>query len=173
MAETKTQHLQEATTGRSVATQNGRRTLLDQSLFFWLRLILGGIFIVASVDKIQNPAAFAEIIFNYQILPGAAINLAAIVMPWLELLLGCLLLLGFWLHGAVLLAGLLILSFFSALMFNLARGLNVHCGCFSTSTAGDPATTWYIVRDSLFLVLAGSVFYDVFIRSRTRSDNKP
>ena len=61
------------------------------------RLILGVIFIYASIDKIFHPAAFAEAVYNYQILPDALINLTAIVLPWLELILGAFLILGLWL----------------------------------------------------------------------------
>ena len=55
------------------------------------RLILGGVFVFASIDKILHPAAFAEAVYNYQILPDNLINLTAIVLPWLELVLGSLL----------------------------------------------------------------------------------
>jgi uncharacterized membrane protein YphA (DoxX/SURF4 family) len=69
-----------------------------------LRLFLGAIFVYASFDKIFRPSAFAEIIYNYQILPEAFINFTSIFLPWLELHLGLLLILGFWLPGAVLIS---------------------------------------------------------------------
>ena len=39
------------------------------------------------------------------------------------------------------------------MIFNLARGLNIHCGCFSTSTegTGNVSMAWYVLRDGLFL----------------------
>jgi uncharacterized membrane protein YphA (DoxX/SURF4 family) len=135
---------------------------------FWARLILGGIFVAASADKILHPAAFAQIIFNYQILPDAFINLTAIILPWLELVLGVLLLTGRWLPGSVLLGNLLLLTFFAMLLFNTARGLDVHCGCFTTRTEGNPATTWYLLRDGSFLLLGGYLFWRTFITSRLR-----
>jgi len=130
-----------------------RRFMMQKPVNFWIRLILGAVFVIASVDKILHPAAFAKAIYNYQILPDAFINLTAIILPWLELLLGILLISGLWLPGAALLANLLLLVFFGALLFNVARGLDVHCGCFSTSTEGTPATTWYLIRDTIFVVL--------------------
>jgi uncharacterized membrane protein YphA (DoxX/SURF4 family) len=72
--------------------------------FIALRLFLGLVFVYASFDKILRPAAFAEIIYNYQILPEALINFTSIFLPWLELHLGLLLILGFWLPGAVLIS---------------------------------------------------------------------
>jgi cobalt-zinc-cadmium efflux system protein len=130
-----------------------RRFITQTPATFWIRLILGAVFVLASVDKIIHPAAFAQATYNYQILPDALINLTAIILPWLELLLGILLISGLWLPGATVLVNLLLLAFFAALVFNVARGLNVHCGCFTTSTEGTPATTWYLIRDSVFLML--------------------
>ncbi len=141
-----------------------RNVLLRMPLLFWVRLLVGIIFIAASIDKILHPAAFAQMVYNYQILPDTFINVTAIVLPWLELVLGCLLLAGLWLPGTVVLANLLLLVFFGSLLFNLARGLNIHCGCFSSNTQGDPMTTWYVVRDAFFLLLGGYLFYGVFLK---------
>lgn len=148
------------------------RLLTTKPLQFWIRLLLGAIFVVASIDKIWHPAPFAQAVYNYQILPDAAVNLTAIILPGLELALGLLLVFGLWLPGAVLLANLLLAAFFGALLFNIARGLNVHCGCFTTSTEGDPATTWYLIRDSSFLILGGYLFYKELIAGKAVSSEQ-
>jgi uncharacterized membrane protein YphA (DoxX/SURF4 family) len=119
------------------------------------RMILGIVFIYASIDKILNPGQFAEIIHNYQILPDLLINPTAIILPWLELIMGAFLLIGIWLPGAVFLTNLLLAIFLGAMVFNLARGLDIHCGCFSTTVdLGDAAApmVWYVIRDGLFIV---------------------
>ena len=134
-----------------------------RSLFFWARLVLGLVFLYASIDKISHPAQFAQIVFNYQVLPDVLINITAIVLPWLELLLGILLIAGIWLPGAIVLAELLLLTFFGTLVFNTLRGISVHCGCFTTSAEGDPKTTWYLIRDGGFLVLGGYLLYRMYI----------
>ncbi len=139
---------------------------LKKPLFFWARLILGIIFFLASVDKIIHPAAFARMIYNYQVLPDGLINLAATFLPWVEILLGILLIFGVWLPGTVVFSNLLLLTFFGALVFNVARGLDVHCGCFSTNTEGDPNTTWYLIRDSAFLILGGYLLFKVILGDR-------
>jgi len=130
------------------------------TLAFWVRVILGSVFVYASIDKILHPAAFAEAVYNYQILPDALINLTAIILPWMEMILGLFLILGFWLPGAILLSNFLLVAFFGALVFNMARGLNVHCGCFN---AGQEAGTevsmaWYVIRDGVFVALALYLF---------------
>jgi len=131
-----------------------------------VRLILGAVFIYASIDKILHPAVFAEAVYNYQILPDALINLTAIVLPWLELILGIFLILGLWLPGSVLLSNFLLLTFFGALVFNLARGLDIHCGCFNTSQEAtlNLCMCLYVIRDGIFLLLGLYLFSYVLFR---------
>ncbi len=140
-----------------------KESFFRKPLHFWLRLILGAIFVVASADKIYQPAAFAQAIYNYQILPGTFVNIMAIVLPWIEILLGLFLIIGLWLPGAVTLTNLLLMTFFGALVFNVARGLDVHCGCFNTSAEGAPETTWYLMRDASFLLMGGYLFFKVVV----------
>ena len=137
------------------------------------RLILAGIFIYASLDKIAHPAAFAKDVYNYQILPDALINLTALVLPWLELFLGLCLLAGIWLPGAVLTVNGLMVVFLAALVFNLARGLDINCGCFSTgSDAPAMSAGWYLLRDVGFFAVGIFLFYAVFLhRWRERPEN--
>jgi hypothetical protein len=133
------------------------------------RLILAGIFIYASLDKIAHPAAFAKDVYNYQILPDALINLTALVLPWLELFLGLCLLAGIWLPGAVLTVNGLLGVFLAALVFNLARGLDINCGCFSTgSEAPAMSAGWYLLRDAGFLAVGIFLFYAVFLTELRR-----
>jgi uncharacterized membrane protein YphA (DoxX/SURF4 family) len=113
-----------------------RRYVLKKRLLLAVPIILSLVWILASIDKIRHPLAFSQLIYNYQILPHAFINLTALILPWLELLLGIPLITGVWLPGAAVLTNLLLLTFFADLLFNLARGLNIHCACFSTSTEG-------------------------------------
>lgn len=46
-----------------------------------VRLFLGAVFVYASLDKILHPQAFAEMVYNYQLLPDVLINLTAIILP--------------------------------------------------------------------------------------------
>lgn len=134
----------------------------DNALEFWVRLALGLILLAASVDKILHPAAFARAVHNYQFLPDLLVNAVALVLPWLEAVLGCLLLAGVLLPGAVLVSTVLLAVFTGALGYNLARGLNVSCGCFSASVGSDPATLWTLARDLLFLGLGVFLFWRTF-----------
>jgi uncharacterized membrane protein YphA (DoxX/SURF4 family) len=143
-----------------------KNVALKKPLFSLGRLLLGLIFILASIEKILNPADFAELVFNYQILPDTLINFTAVFLPWLEVLLGVLLIFGIWIPGALIIANLLLITFFSALIFNAARGLDIQCGCFSTSGGMPPHINRSIMRDAGFMVLALCLFYHVFLRGK-------
>jgi uncharacterized membrane protein YphA (DoxX/SURF4 family) len=122
------------------------------------RIVLGAIFIVACADKLAHPGLFADAINNYRILPLVLVNPAAVVLPWLELLVGLGLLFGRADRGAALLALALMSGFTAALGFNLARGLDISCGCFTVAARTDPATLLTLARDVLFIVLSLTVF---------------
>ncbi len=140
-------------------------------LTLFARLMLGGIFIYASYDKIRHPAAFAKAVYNYQILPDGFINLTAIVLPWLELVLGSFLIIGFWLPGTVVICNLLLMTFTGALLFNMARGLDIGCGCFST-TAESAINFRTVLRDASFLIPAVYLFYDTFFSRNNPALNR-
>lgn len=121
-------------------------------IFILLRLFLGGVFIYASIDKIMNPDAFAKAVYNYRIMPDNLVNMTALVLPWLELILGLCLITGILLPGASVTCTVLLTVFIGALAFNQIRGLDVHCGCFSTEASAGPASLWTVARDAGFLL---------------------
>jgi uncharacterized membrane protein YphA (DoxX/SURF4 family) len=125
------------------------------------RLVLGGVFIYASLDKIVHPLEFAKIIKNYQILADFLITLPALVLPWLELLAGFCLVSGLWKRSAAILLSLLLLAFIIALGANALRGLDVSCGCFSTS-ASDTENAYVLIFRDLLILLPGLmiIFFD-------------
>lgn len=127
-----------------------------------LRLLLGAVFLYASFDKIMHPEAFAQSVYNYQILPDSTVNLVALTLPWLELLLGLCLVAGFWLPGVTVISTGLLAVFTGAMVFNEIRGLDIHCGCFSTETTQGPASSLTIIRDIMFLVVSTYLTLSVF-----------
>lgn len=140
-------------------------------IFRVLRLFMGAVFLYASYDKILNPEAFAKAVYNYQILPDIAVNLAALLLPWLEFLLGTCLVAGVWLPGATLISTGLMTLFIGVLSFNLMRGLDIHCGCFSTEATEGPADIWTVLRDAGFLAVSLWLTLDLFFFRRKVSDS--
>ena len=121
---------------------------------YLLRLVLAGVLLYASADKIIHPQAFAGIVKDYHILPEALINLTAIWLPWFELTLGVCLFTGFLSEGALALATGLLAAFWSALIVNYFRGIDVGCGCFTSTPSESAPMLWYVARDSFLLALA-------------------
>jgi|FaiFalFF_MnMetaG_3_1042247.scaffolds.fasta_scaffold00213_9 putative oxidoreductase len=118
-----------------------------------LRGVLGMVFLVAAAGKLANPEEFARTIANYQLLPVALVNLPAIVLPWLELVVGMLLIAGVRLRAAATVAALLLGIFTLALISALVRGLDIHCGCFS-QTAAERIGWGRVLEDVLLLAAA-------------------
>jgi len=132
------------------------------------RILLGAIFIYASLNKIFNPDQFAQAVMNYRIVPPVSVNLFAIVLPWLELVSGILLLIGLFTDGSILMITLLTALFLVAIGSALLRGLDISCGCFSTDGV-HKITIFYFIRDLLLFVLALQVLlYDRGILSVDR-----
>jgi uncharacterized membrane protein YphA (DoxX/SURF4 family) len=123
------------------------------------RLALAILFLYAGVEKIINPREFAVAIYNYQLLPDRAINLLAVILPWLEVFLATGLLAGIYVRGTSLISALLFLTFAIALAVNLGRGLDISCGCFGAASGN---INWlYLVRDvSLLIMSVFTLFFD-------------
>ena len=96
------------------------------------RIILGIIFIYASYDKILDPAGFSKNIHNFHVTPIAIENILALVIPWLELIIGIFLIFGLFLDGTINITIALLILFIIVLSQAVFRGIDVHCGCFKT-----------------------------------------
>jgi uncharacterized membrane protein YphA (DoxX/SURF4 family) len=137
------------------------------------RAILGSLFLYAGIAKIVDPMGFALSIYNYKLLPESLINVAAILLPWMEVIVGGSLLLGIGAAGGALIATALFSIFAGALTINLIRGLDIACGCFSTAASGGSISGFYLLRDlSLLLMSLQVLFFDKALFSVTRLRKK-
>lgn len=123
------------------------------------RFLLGAIFIYAAADKIIDPAALAQAMANYQILPPLWVNPAALLLPWLELVCGLGLISGVLKRGSAVVITLLLVTFTAALGYSAYRGLDIHCGCFASDGTGAPNLYLDILRDAVLLTLAVTVLH--------------
>lgn len=113
---------------------------VERPLTTALRWLLAAIFLAAGVLKAWDPAATAQAIAHYHLLPAGLTPYAGLYVPWLEIVVGLALLGRRWRAGAWLLALLLSGSFLVFTGSALARGLDINCGCFGNGTGHLPWT---------------------------------
>jgi len=122
-----------------------------------LRVIVGGVFIWAGALKIADPLGFAQSIKNYQVIPHSLAFLIAVVLPWVEVLSGAFLIIGFFRRSSALLISLLLAGFIGLVALALARGIDTSCGCFgSLSRRADFSL---ILTDAVLLAFALCIFF--------------
>lgn len=129
-----------------------------------LRLLLGAVFVYASLDKIANPPAFAKAVYQWQVGGVVPSNVVAVTLPWIELLAGLLLVAGAWKRAAALVIALLLVVFLVAAGSVLARDIDVeNCGCVSVTASAAPSAWppawmkgvgWFLVTRNLLLLAA-------------------
>jgi len=119
-----------------------------------LRVGLGLLFVLASLDKIAHPALFAQAVAHYRLLPAGLVNPVAILLPWTEAVAGLALVCGAFARGAALVLAGLMTVFFAALAASLVRGLDVACGCFTVDVLAVPDMRWYLLRDGVLLLFS-------------------
>jgi uncharacterized membrane protein YphA (DoxX/SURF4 family) len=132
-----------------------------------LRLLLGSFFVYASLDKIWSPAAFARIVYQWQVVGPVPSNLVAVTLPWVELVAGLLLIAGVWKRESALVVALMLVVFLVAAGSVMARGIDVqNCGCVSVAKAGPPSAWpppwtkgvgWFLVSRNLVFLGAALV----------------
>jgi len=136
---------------------------------FLLRLILGGLFIYASIHKLAEPAEFAKIIYNYKLFPDFLIYPMAIIVPWLELTAGFFLVTGMYPRAAAVIISIMLCAFIIALTMNMVRGLDFNCGCFSSNGNESDGPLGLVIRD--ILLLTPGVLIILFHRGKAKIKN--
>src|SRR5205814_9889311 len=96
-----------------------------------LRLVLGVVFLYAAWTKLRaSPLIFAMSVDSYQLLPEWAVLAVAYTLPWLELVVGILLLAGLWLRYTAAAASAILIMFFALMLRSYVQGQGIDCGCF-------------------------------------------
>lgn len=136
-----------------------RSLLRNDFLVLGARVFLGLLFIIVSIDKISDPALFAQSIQNYRIFPKEGALFLATFLPWIELLCGLCLLTGVMVRGSSLLIGLLLIVFTIVISSALLRGLDISCGCFTLDPAADKIGGNKIIENFVLIALSMFLFY--------------
>jgi uncharacterized membrane protein YphA (DoxX/SURF4 family) len=132
----------------------------------WLTLLarlgLGGVLLAAGGLKIENLQKSAMSVRAYEMLPVGLANFLGFVLPWIEIGMGLLLIVGVAVSIVGLLGALTMLAFVVAIAQAWARGLSIDCGCFGGGGEIAPEETKYlstILRDIGFLLLGVYLYY--------------
>ena len=118
----------------------------NKGVLLAFRLVLGGLFVYAGAVKVLDPLDFAQNIRNYQLVGQSLSFIAAIVLPWLEILAGLALILGVWTRGAALVVAGLLVFFIVLTAVTMVRGLDVDCGCFGSLSR---KSGWGVILEDL------------------------
>jgi putative oxidoreductase len=124
-------------------------------LFWTFRLLIGGIFLYAGLEKILDPFDFSVALYNYRLFPDFWLGGMAATIPWVEAMAGLFLIIGFDTKGAAALTSFLLLIFIGLIVISAIRGLDIDCGCFGSleRKVGVQA----ILEDTFLLVISMSV----------------
>jgi uncharacterized membrane protein YphA (DoxX/SURF4 family) len=114
------------------------------------RLILGAVLLIAGALKVPNLPKSAMAVRAYEMLPIPLANFLGYTLPWIEIGIGLLLIVGVTVKISGALGALTMLAFIIAIAQAWARGLSIDCGCFGGGGTIDPEDTKYlseIIRD--------------------------
>lgn len=121
-------------------------------LVFVLRIALGLIFLAAGALKIGHTEEFASEIAGFQLLAHPLIAPLALLLPFLELMIGAYLVLGLFTRFAAWFAAAEMAIFAGAIASAVMRGISTSCGCFGPND--HTTTSWPEVgRDAGFMLM--------------------
>jgi len=126
------------------------------------RLTLGGVLIVAGALKVGNLQKSAMSVRAYEMLPIWLANFFGYALPWVEIGIGALLIIGVAVKIMGSLGALIMFGFIIAIAQAWARGLSIDCGCFGGGGTIDPEDTKYlstILRDIGLLALGVFLYF--------------
>lgn len=100
------------------------------------RVVLGSVFIFAGVAKIPNIKSLIWEMQQYQLVPASLVPIVSYILPYFEIVLGVLLILGMLPRLAALGSSVLLLAFTIAKVSAMIRGIDLEtCPCFGASVA--------------------------------------
>ncbi|MBW0118895.1 MauE/DoxX family redox-associated membrane protein [Pseudonocardia abyssalis] len=121
------------------------------------RFGLAAVWLLSGIPKALDPDQTYVAVRAYDVLPDLGVELVAGILPWLEIALAVLLVLGLGTRAVAVVSAGLLLVFVAGVTQAWVRGLSIDCGCFGGGGQVEPGQTAYVeelVRDTGFMVLA-------------------
>ncbi len=121
------------------------------------RLALGAVFLWAGLEKAFDRQESILAVDGYDVLPERLVEPVAVLLPWVEIGVAALLILGLFVRFAGIATAVLSGVFIVGLVQAKVRGLDISCGCFGGGGVGGGGVTWWdIVRD--IPILLGGIY---------------
>mgnify|MGYP006268389193 CR=1 FL=1 len=145
------------------------------------RLVLGAVLFLAGWLKAFKFDEAQMAVRAYEVLPISIANVLGVILPWFEIAIALLLILGVAVRSAALSSALLMLLFIAAITQAGIRGLSIDCGCFGGGGQVEPGKTKYlqeIARDfglfllALYLYRYPATKFAIERVSTTKTDDK-
>jgi uncharacterized membrane protein YphA (DoxX/SURF4 family) len=159
---------------RELNSRSGRLTgVIRPWLALAARLVLAVVFAVAGWSKVADVAGSGRAVNAYRLMPFEVAKVVGAALPFVELALALLLLVGLATRLAAGIAAGLLTVFLAGIASVWARGLSIDCGCFGgggqLAPGTHPSYLWDILRDVALLGLA--VFLVLTPRTPVSADN--
>jgi len=126
----------------------------NRYLSFVFRIVVGVVFIISGAGKLPEGATFVDQVEEANILPHALAWVYGAALPYVEIVIGALLILGLLSRFAAGIGGLAALSFIIGNSTRLYRGLYGECGCFGNIAWLQFSTRDALIIDFVLLILA-------------------
>jgi uncharacterized membrane protein YphA (DoxX/SURF4 family) len=133
------------------------------------RLVPAGLLLWAGVAKAFDRQGSILAVDAYDVLPEAMVRPVAAILPWLEIGVALLLVLGLFVRFAGAATAVLAAVFVAGMAQAKARGLRIDCGCFGGGGPGQGVTWWDIARD--VPVLLAGIYLTMRPRGPLQLDN--
>ncbi len=120
------------------------------------RFIIGGVLFAAGILKARNAAEARMAVQAYRILPAHVAAILGYTLPWIEMAVALLLVLGVGVKASAWISAILMGIFIIAISQAWTRGLSIDCGCFGgggSVAAGHTKYVQEIARDLGLLVI--------------------
>jgi uncharacterized membrane protein YphA (DoxX/SURF4 family) len=126
----------------------------NRYLSFVFRIGLGVVFIISGVGKLSEGVAFVDQVEEANILPHALARVYGTALPYVEIVVGALLILGLLSRFVAGIGGLASLSFIIGNSTRIYRGLYGECGCFGNIASLQFSTREALIIDCVLLIMA-------------------
>lgn len=123
---------------------------VDAAIFV-LRLLIGGVLLVAGALKVGHAPELASAIAGFRLLPAGVAAPLALALPFIEILLGLYLAAGLFTRVAAVVACVQFVAYAGAVGSAVLRHIPANCGCFGP--ADSAVADWPHVGLDLLLAL--------------------